>query len=265
MKGIGPYGLAVDVEFDAEQLREIEALGFGTLWVNGGQIDRLDRLSDVVSATSRAVVASAVVMAGDHQVGDLGAFYQRVEAVNPGRLVMGLGPFAGPQASRRLIDYFERLPIPRSRRLLAAFGPGRLDLARQYCAGAVPMLLTPEHTAVARRRLGAEPVLALGQYAVLDENPARARETARVPLRFLFSMPAYVKSALRQGFTDADVLSLSDELVDSLVAWGSPEQIAERVRRQRAAGADHVYVSMLGDAGGTPAAAKLLAPLLFAD
>ncbi|MHC9296659.1 TIGR03620 family F420-dependent LLM class oxidoreductase [Mycobacterium sp. LTG2003] len=268
MENMSPFGIAVDVS--AERLAdapEIEALGFGTLWVNGGQLDHLDRLRELIAATRRAVVAPAVVMPDGYRPAELGEFYRHVEDGTPGRLVMGLGPFAGAGASSRMAEYFEDpgFSIPRTRRLLAAFGPGRLALAREYCAGAVPMLFTPQYTTIARRELGPDRILALGQYVVMDDNPATARETARIPLGFLFSMPGYVNSALRQGFTEEDIESLSDRLVDSLVAWGSADRIAARLREQRAAGADHVYASVLHDGGqpGVLESATALAAVLF--
>lgn len=270
MEKMGPFGMAVDVRAEhLDTASEIEALGFGTLWVNGGQLDRLDRLRDLIAATTRAIVAPAVVMPDGYPPAELGEFYREVEGSTPRRLMMGFGPLAGTRASSRLAEYFgdPQFCVPRDRRLLAAFGPSRLALAREYCAGAVPMLFTPQATAVARRRLGPDRILALGQYVVLDENPATARETARGPLGFLFSMPSYVKSALRQGFTNADIDNLSDRLVDALVAWGRADRIAARLHAQRAAGADHVYASVLHDAGQPRPvdSARALAPLLFGE
>ena len=75
--------------------------------------------------------------------------------------------------------------------------------------------------------------------------------TARGPLGFLSTMPAYQANFRRMGFTDDDIASLSDRLVDALVPGGSPESIAEHVEAQRAAGADHVSVSLVS-AGDRP-------------
>lgn len=54
---------------------------------------------------------------------------------------------------------------------------------------------------------------------------------------------------------------MSDHLVDSLVAWGSPRDIIDRADRLHAAGADHVHLTVPGDAGQPTgvAAARLLA------
>ena len=57
-------------------------------------------------------------------------------------------------------------------------------------------------------------------------------------------MPAYQANFRRMGFTDDDISSLSDRLVDALVPWGTPEAIAADVEAQRA-GADHVALSIV--------------------
>ncbi|MGK2855422.1 MAG: TIGR03620 family F420-dependent LLM class oxidoreductase, partial [Microbacteriaceae bacterium] len=155
-------------------------------------------------------------------------------------------------------------PIPRNRRLLAAFGPRKLDIARDRFGGAMPGMITPEYTARARQRLGAGPLLTVGQYAVLDTDPDAARETARIPLRFLMDIPSYVDSARRQGFSNTDIESLSDALVDRVVAWGTGADIAAHVEQHLAAGANHVWLDVLHDGpqpGGVDAA-RLLAPAL---
>jgi hypothetical protein len=53
-------------------------------------------------------------------------------------------------------------------------------------------------------------------------------------------------------------------MVDAVVAWGSPEAIAERVRAHLEAGADHVCLQVLGpDPNGLPVAGwRGLAPAL---
>ena len=43
----------------------------------------------------------------------------------------------------------------------------------------------------------------------------------------------------------------SDRLVDTVIAWGTEEQIAGRIEEQRAAGADHVVIQPVGGETGT--------------
>jgi alkanesulfonate monooxygenase SsuD/methylene tetrahydromethanopterin reductase-like flavin-dependent oxidoreductase (luciferase family) len=104
----------------------------------------------------------------------------------------------------------------------------------------------------------------VGLYVVLDRDADAARATAREPLTFLCGLPAYIKSLRRQGFTDHDIANLSDGLVDSLIARGSPEDAAERARTLHAAGADHVHLTVLSNADQPAgfAAARALAPAL---
>jgi probable F420-dependent oxidoreductase len=73
-----------------------------------------------------------------------------------------------------------------------------------------------------------------------DRWPARAHVAAYLDL------PNYVANFRRMGFGDADLAGGgSDALVDALVAWGDEETIAERVRAQLDAGADHVCIQVV--------------------
>ena len=77
---------------------------------------------------------------------------------------------------------------------------------------------------------------------------------------------AYRANILRVGWSEDDVAgSLSDRLVDALVAWGDVEAITASVRRHLDAGADHVCVEVLtGDDTTIPMAAwQELAPALL--
>jgi probable F420-dependent oxidoreductase len=265
---LGRFGLTVDPE-GFGTAGELEQLGFTTLWIVGGRLDRLDRLADLIRATERAVVGSAIIPPDVYDATSVTALFHRVEAVAPGRLLVGLGSPHSERPLAALGDYVDQLdaaddPIPPHRRILAAFGPRALDVARDRFAGAMPALLVPAYVASVRERLGPDRVLSVGLYAVLDRDADAARATARQPLTFLCGLAAYVKSLRRQGFTDRDITILSDGLVDALVAWGSPDDIAERARELHAAGADHVHMTVLSDSNQPTglAAARALAPAL---
>jgi probable F420-dependent oxidoreductase len=137
-------------------------------------------------------------------------------------------------------------------------------MARDRAAGAVALLVNPTYTAQARAALGARSTLVISQMVVLDDDPTRARKTARGPLRFLAEVGGYRASWARMGFTEHEIEALGDRLVDDLVAWGDPQVIVDRVRAHRAAGADQVTLSVLGDGNrrGSLAVARLLAPEL---
>ena len=156
--------------------------------------------------------------------GDVTRLYAELQAGAPGRFIAGLGGPQVPRPLRPLHDYLDRLdqgepPVPSSRRILAALGPRKLEIARERAAGAVLLLVTPDYTRTARRILGTAATLVISQMVVLQADAARAREAARGPLRFLSGVAGYRASFTRMGFTGSDIDGLSDELVDELVAW----------------------------------------------
>ena len=52
---------------------------------------------------------------------------------------------------------------------------------------------------------------------------------------------------MRLGFTDDDVRKPgSDRLIDAVVAYGTPDAIAQRLDEHLEAGADHVAIQVLG-------------------
>ncbi|MGE2729437.1 TIGR03620 family F420-dependent LLM class oxidoreductase [Mycolicibacterium vaccae] len=255
---LGRYGFCVDEDVDAAAL---EQSGFGALWINGGRLDRLDRLTDLLRSTSAVAVGSAIIPPDRYRPAEVAALFEHSETIAPGRLVVGLGIPHQPGALAELTGYLDALPVPRDRMLLAALGPRALELARDRFAGALPMLYTPERTAWARGILGPDRTLSVGLYAVLDEDPAAARAAAARPLSFLTTLPSYRTSLRRQGFSDTDVDDLSDRLVDALVAWGSAQQIIGHAKLLHDAGADHVALTVLGSPTQPTgvAAARLLA------
>ena len=84
---------------------------------------------------------------------------------------------------------------------------------------------------------------------VPDTDATRAREAARARLGFLSGVRGYRANFARMGFTDTDIASLSDRLVDDLVTWGSTDTITARIREHLDAGADQVALTIL-DPGG---------------
>ena len=250
---LGPVGMALTVS-DAylDQAAELERLGYSALWLPGGQIDDLSRLAEITRATTAVPVGSAIISLDVYPPGMVAGLYAQLEGSAPGRLVAGLG---GPQRSRPLqalngyLDHLDRAepPVPAGRRLLAALGPRKLELARDRSAGAIVLLVTPAYTSAARQILGDDSTLVIDQMLVLDADAARARQTARRPLRFLSGLRGYRASFARMGFTDGDIDGLSDDLVDQVVIWGDADTIAARIGEYRRAGADHIMLHVLNE------------------
>ncbi len=210
---LGPVGIALNVSADDTYLKEAaeaEELGYSAIWLPGGQIDSLDRIAKIVGATRRCPVVP-----GHHLPGCLPgrrgrALYAQLQASAPDRFVVGLGGPQQPRPLRPLNDYLDELdraepPVPAGRRILAALGPRKLELARDRAAGAVALLVTPAYTRQARRVLGGQSTLIINQMLVLDTDAARARQAARVPLSFLSGVSGYRANFARMGFTDRDI------------------------------------------------------------
>jgi probable F420-dependent oxidoreductase len=251
--GLGAYGAVLNPAAAGlpDAAAELEELGFSTLWITGGPLTSLDQVAAVVRATKHVRVATSIIPVIRFPAADVAALYTELAAAHPGRLVVGLGGAHGPNPLATLTAYLDALDgvVPPADRLLAALGPRMLELARDRTAGALPILFTPERSAEARELLGADSTLALAQIVVPEADPARARELARGgSLAFLSTLPAYQASFRRQGFTDDEITSLDDRLIDALVAWGDTATISTRVGAQLSAGADHIAL-MVGSAG----------------
>ena len=254
---LGPIGIALNVSADDTYLKEaaeLEELGYSTIWLPGGQIDSLNRIAAIAGATTSVPVASGIIPLDVYGPAAVRKLYAELEASRPGRFVVGLGGPQKPRPLGPLNDYLDQLdhgdpPVPAGRRILAALGPRKLELARDRSAGAMPLLVTPAYTRAARRILGDQPTLVINQMIVLDTDAARARGTARGPLRFLSGVSGYRANFTRMGFTDSDIAGLSDRLVDDLVTWGSAGTITARIREHLDAGADQVALTVLSQNG----------------
>lgn len=234
----------------AESAKRLDMLGYPTVWVTGGPLERLDEVAVALRAMTSARIATGIVPVVRFPSDDVVALYRELEGDAPGRFVVGLGGAHGPKPFATLNAYLDRLDdagVSASTRVLAALGPKMLDLARERASGAFPVFVTPAAVAEARTRLGGDTSLAVEVIVAVSTDASTARGLGRSRLSFLSQMPAYQASFRRQGFTDDDISSLSDRLVDGLVPWGDADAVAGRIDELVAAGADHVAVSVAAD------------------
>ncbi len=232
-------------------VREIDELGIPTIWVTGGPLEGLWQVADIIRNTEHARIASGILSVDRFSADDVSVLYEELEHERPGRFVVGVGGAHGPKPIETLTAYLGALNVPRERLVFAALGPRMTAFGRDHGAGVLPFLITPEYTAGLRDLAGDDTTLAVEQLVVLEPDPARARATARERLSFLGSLPAYQASFRRLGFTEDEIETRADRMIDALVARGDANAIAARVAEQFAAGADHVAVSIIG-AGDVP-------------
>jgi probable F420-dependent oxidoreductase len=238
-----------------EQAERIEALGYGTIWVGGSPAAELSFVEPLLEPTSTLKVATGIVNIWTAAAEPVAESFHRINNAYPGRFVLGIG-VGHPEAHAEyrkpydaLVAYLEQLDqfgVPANQRLVAALGPRVLKLAAQRSAGAHPYLTTPEHTKWARELIGPTALLAPEHKAVLTTDAEKARAVGRKALDIYFNLTNYVSNWKRVGFSDEDVARPgSDKLIDAVVAYGTPDDIARRLNQHLAAGADHVAIQVL--------------------
>lgn len=261
---VGVWSMELRFGDKAESARgaaEIEGLGYGAIWVPGGiGGDITGDLDHLLNATSRIPVATGILNIWKHEPAEIAAWFQALPDNHRSRVMLGLGvshgPLIGENWNRPVakmaswLDAFEAAGMPLEQTCLAALGPKMLELAGNRTAGAHPYLVTPDHSAEARRIMGPGKLVAPEQGVVLDTDPASARAKASEALVHYRRLPNYVNSWKRLGFSDADVETESDALLNGIFAVGDAGVIAARVREHHDAGADHVCIQTITGGAG---------------
>ena len=111
---------------------EIEALGFGTLWVGGSPSVQEARV--FLERSSTLTVATGILNVWQHEPADVAAQRAEVARAFPGRFLLGIGvghpeataQYAGPLA--KMSAFFDGLdaapePVAQDERVAAALGP----------------------------------------------------------------------------------------------------------------------------------------------
>jgi probable F420-dependent oxidoreductase len=258
---LGRFGVWLAFRSLAPELAvQIESLGYGAAWVGGSPDAELDWVDPALAQTNSLQLATGIVNVWSAPAPLVAKSFERIENAYPGRFLLGIGvghrehteEYVKPYDA--LVDYLDQLDsamVPTSRRVLAALGPKVLRLAAERSAGAHPYLTTPQHTAKARDALGGSVFLAPEHKVVLSTDAAEARRIGRESVQHYLGLSNYVNNLLRLGFSEDDVQKPgSDRLIDSVVAYGTPDQIAARVNEHLESGADHVAIQVLG--GWTP-------------
>jgi len=258
-------------QLSPDQLRDIESLGYGAIWAGGSPAADLSWVDPIFEKTSTLKLATGIVNIWTAEPGPTAESFHRIEKAYPGRFILGIG-VGHPEAHQQyrkpveaLTDYLDKLDeygVPKDSRVVAALGPKVLKLSADRSVGAHPYLTTPEHTAEARKLIP-EAFIAPEHKAVLTTDPEKARAVGRKSLEIYLNLANYLNSWKRLGFTDDDVAKPgSDKLVDAVVAYGTPDEIAARLKEHITAGADHVPVQVLtGPDKLVPALAELAGPL----
>ena len=260
-----------------EVVGELESLGYGAIWVpEAVGREPFANSALLLAGGQRIKVATGIASIHARTAMTMQAGWKTVSEAYPGRFLLGLGVSHQPMVEgvhghaydkpySTMVAYLDAMdrgifvatqPAESPQRVLAALGPKMLRLSAERGLGAHPYFVPVEHTAVAREALGEGPLLAPEQAVVLETDPAAARVIARRFMATYLGLPNYTNNLKRLGWTDADIADGgSDALVDAIVAWGTLDTVAARVRAHLDAGADHVAVQVLpADLRGLPMA-----------
>ena len=266
---VGVWTFALDLHPAAkaqEAAAEIEALGYGAIWIPEAMgREAFTNSALLLAGTKRIAVATGIANMWARDAMAMAAAQKTLAEAYNDRFLLGIGvshaPLVGMRghdyakplsAMRRYLDAMDSAPFMAAgpatppKRVIAALAPKMLQLAAERAWGSHPYFVPPEHTAYARKILGNGPLLAPEQAAVLETDPAQASEIARTHMSTYLGLPNYVNNLKRLGFTDDDIASGgSDRLVDAIVVWGTIDAVVQRVRAHHDAGADHVCVQVL--------------------
>ncbi len=275
-ESLGRLGLWT-FQLDMQPMREaqkhvarIEELGFGAVWVPEA-VGREPFASTalLLSATERLVLATGIASLHARSPMTMQAGWKTVTEAFPDRFLLGIGVSHQPAVEgfhggtydkplstmKKYLDamdsgfFFAAQPTTPPARALAALGPKMLQLSAERSLGAHPYFVPVEHTTVAREALGPDALLAPEQAVVFSTDADEARAVARGFMKTYLGLPNYTNNLKRLGWTDADISGVdggpSDRLVDAIVAWGTLDDIGERIQDHIRRGADHVCVQVL--------------------
>lgn len=260
--------------FDAERMpaaaerdyaRAIESLGYPVLWIpeSLGSKEAFAHVGLLLAATKKLIVATGIANIWARDAVAMANGARALVDAYPDRFLLGLGVSHAPtvktrgQSYARPLEYMRRYlhamdaapytgPKVEAPRVLAALGPQMLRLSAERSLGAHPYFVPVEHTALARKELGAGPLLAVEQAAVLSEDPAAARATARRHMKRYLELDNYANNLRRLGWAEIDLADGgSDKLVDAIVAWGGANAIKSRIDEHKKRGADQVCLQVL--------------------
>jgi probable F420-dependent oxidoreductase len=250
-----------------DYVRELEGLGVQALWIpeSLGSKEVFAHAGLLLAASERLIIASGIANMWARDATAMANGQRTLCEAYPGRFLLGIGVSHAPvvkmrgasydkplETMARYLEAMDKAPFTGAAppeppgRVLAALGPRMLRLSGERSLGAHPYFVPVEHTTLARKELGAGPLLAVEQAAVLSSDATIARATARKHMKRYLGLDNYANNLRRIGWSDADLAGEgSDALVDAIVAWGDTAAIRARVNEHLANGADHVCIQAL--------------------
>ncbi|HTI74785.1 MAG TPA: LLM class flavin-dependent oxidoreductase, partial [Mycobacterium sp.] len=98
-----------------EQAKDIEALGYGAVWVGGSPPAELEWVEPILEKTTTLQVATGIVNIWTADAGPVAESFHRIDKAYPGRFLLGIGvghPEAGHEYRKpidALKEYLDKL------------------------------------------------------------------------------------------------------------------------------------------------------------
>jgi probable F420-dependent oxidoreductase len=285
--GVWYFTDGMSAEQAAGFAQRIESFGYSALWIPE-TVGRhpFVHASWLLANTEKLLVCTGIASIYNRDAGSSMAAAKSLAEQSGNRFVLGLGvshqplveSIRGHQYGKPVSSmsaYLDQMqasiyqslePAEAPPVVLAALGPNMLVLAAEKSRGALPYFTSPEHTAIARQTMGPDAWLCVEQKVILESDPEVARKVARAAASMYTGLTNYRNNWLRLGFAQEDIDNGgSDRFIDRLFAWGSEDQIRNRIDSHLEAGADHVCIQPLNPNGqlGDPdwAVLEALAPV----
>ncbi len=262
--------------------RKVENWGYSALWfAEATGRESFSFASYLLSQTERLVVATGIAVVFSYEPIAIANATKTLGELFADRFILGLGvsnkrgnerrgvPYAKPVAFMR--DYLAKMrtapytgpkPSYEAPIVIAGMMPKMLQLAASETQGTHTYFTTLEQVKHVHAAIGAGPWLCAELAVMLETDATKARTAARRYMQVYLGVEHYVKRLREVGFNDDDFANGgSDRLVDALIAWGTKDQIRERIDSYYKAGATHVCIMPLSSDGGLAPDERALAAL----
>ena len=254
----------------ADTVKRIESLGYSTIWIPETTGKNAMVLSAWLLANTKELnVATGIANIYHREPGVTLAAQKSLCEQSNNRFLLGLGVSHKPLVEgvrglnygppvKTMRGYLEGMKASPYTALshkeepptvIAALGPKMLELAAEMTQGAHPYFTSPDHTVMAREKLGKDAWLCVEQKVILEKDPTKARDTAKQTAIIYKNLPNYRNNWIRMGLTEEDINSLNDKFIDTTFAWGTETTIRERIDAHFDAGADHVCIQPVNPKG----------------
>lgn len=249
-----------------DAVRRLEEAGYRAVWVpeGVGGHDGMVEVAAMLGATRDLVFGTSVANMWARPAATLHAGSAVLAEAFPGRFVLGIGPGYPYQAEALGLRYERPLTLMREyveamtrpapmitvaeqafARILAANRPRMVELAGEITDGAHPGLIPARETAAIRAKLGPDKLLVVALLVVPVADRPAAFEAAKRLVAGALSFPGspYAANLMRLGYQMAELTSGADRVVNDVIAYGGPGDIAAKAREHLDAGADHVLIN----------------------